>query len=216
MSDFPFRFYLITDRLHTAGDPLALLPVLAAAGLRALQVREKDLAPAALYDFCRAVQEALGKAQGAAKEEAGVELYLNDRADLALSLDFSGVQLREESLPLGAHAQPLRAALRYGVSTHSVEGVLAAQAAGAHFATFGPVYATASKSAYGEPVGLKALERAAAASPLPLLALGGVTPERTRECLDAGALGVAAISAVWDAPQPADALRSFADALGGL
>ncbi len=224
MTAFPFRFYLITDRLHTAGDPLALLPGLAAAGLRALQVREKDLAPAALYDFCRAAQEALGKAQQAAKGEAqggtkgeaGVELYLNDRADLALSLGFSGVHLREDSLSLGAHAQPLRAALRFGVSTHSVEGVLAAQAAGAHFATFGPVYATASKTAYGEPVGLKALERAAAASPLPLLALGGVTPERTRECLDAGAYGVAAISAIWDAPQPAAALRSFADALGGL
>lgn len=206
----PFRFYLITGRLHTAGDPLALLPRLAAAGLRALQVREKDLAPAALYEYCRAVQEALGEGG------AGVSLYLNDRADLALSLGFAGAHLRGESLPLAAHAPPLRSALSFGVSTHSLEDVLAAQEAGADFATFGPVYATTSKAAYGDPVGLKALERAAAETPLPLLALGGVTPQRTAECLAAGAHGVAAISAVWDAPRPEEALAAFADALGGL
>ncbi len=160
-------------------------------------------------------QERLGQ-ELLSEAAAPLRLYLNDRADLALSLGFAGVQLREDSLPLAGHAPALRAALSFGVSTHSVEGVLAAAEAGADFATFGPVYATGSKAAYGEPVGLDALERAAAASTLPLLALGGVTPERTRECLHAGAHGVGAISAVWDAPQPLEALAAFADALGGL
>jgi thiamine-phosphate pyrophosphorylase len=206
----PFRFYLITDRLHSKGDPVQLLPALAGAGLRAVQVREKELSPAALFGFCRSLQESLGEAG------AGVSLFLNDRADLALSLGFAGVQLREESMPLADHAAPLRGALRFGVSTHSLEGVLAAEAAGADFATFGPVYATPSKAAYGEPVGLRALEEAAARTRLPLLALGGVTPARARECRAAGAHGAAAISAVWDAPDPVEALAAFRDALGGL
>ena len=210
-----FRFYLITDRLNTGGDPLVLLPQLAAAGLRAVQLREKDLSPAALHAYGRRIQEGLGQ-EGLGEAGHSPRLYLNDRADLALSLGFTGVHLREDSLPLASHAHALRAALSFGVSTHSVEGVRAAEEAGADFATFGPVYATGSKAAYGDPVGLKALEQAAAASTLPLLALGGVTPERTGECLGAGAHGVAAISAVWDAPQPLEALAAFADALGGL
>lgn len=206
----PFRFYLITDRLHTRGDPTALLPALAGAGLRALQVREKDLAPRALFAWCRGLQAGLGEGG------AGLQLYLNDRADLALSLGFAGVHLREESLPLADHAAALRHGLRFGISTHSLEGVLEAEAAGADFVVFGPVFATGSKAAYGEPLGMEALKEAAARTALPVLALGGVTPERARACREAGAHGAAAISAVWDAPDPLKALAAFGEALGGL
>jgi len=207
-----FRFYLITDRLHTRGQPEVLLPRLATAGLRAVQVREKDLAPAALFRMATDWREAV-RLQA---PDAPLAFYLNDRADLALSLGFAGVHLREDSAPL-AHASPLlRERLRFGVSCHSVEGVLAAERAGAAFATFGPVFETASKSAYGAPVGLTALAEAASCSNLPLLALGGVTPTRVKQCLEAGAWGVAAISAIWDAEDPVAALGEFGSALGGL
>jgi thiamine-phosphate pyrophosphorylase len=208
----PFRFYLITDRLHTRGQPGDWLPKLAQAGLRAVQVREKDAAPAAL---CALVAE-WRDAVAAQAPASSLEFYLNDRADLALSLGFAGVHLREDSLPLERHAPLLRERLRFGVSCHSAEGVRSAAQAGAAFATFGPVFETASKAAYGAPVGLKGLEHAARASTLPLLALGGVTPERASACLAAGAWGVAAISAVWDADDPVAALGRFGAALGGL
>ena len=208
----PFRFYLITDTQGSRQDgttTIALLPRLAQAGLRALQIREKHLSPRALADFSAKLQAALGSRGLPA-------LYLNDRADLALSLGLAGVHLREESLPLVRHAPELRRALRFGVSTHHPEGVRAAEAAGADFATFGPVFPTASKAAYGDPVGLKALEDAARQTRLPLLALGGITPERVADCLAAGAWGVAAIGAVWNAADPVAALRAFERALGGL
>ncbi|MFI5400571.1 MAG: thiamine phosphate synthase [SAR324 cluster bacterium] len=213
----PFRFYLITGRLQGRHEPGAWLPRLAQAGLRAVQVREKDLAPGALFALAARWRDAV-QAQAPA---AGLQFFLNDRADLALSLGFAGVHLREDSLPLARHAPLLRERLRFGVSCHSVEGVLAAEQAGATFATFGPVYETASKAAYGAPVGARLLEQAARAlhisgSRLPLLALGGVTPERVKACREAGAWGVAAISAVWDAEDPVAALGRFAEELGGL
>jgi thiamine-phosphate pyrophosphorylase len=205
----PFRFYLITDRRNVRYDAVAWLPRLAAAGLRALQVREKDLAPRELAEHCRRLTEALPRF-GAPR------LYLNDRADLALALGFTGVHLREDSLELAQQPAVLRQRLRFGVSTHDLAGVRAAFEAGAEFATFGPVFETASKAGYGDPVGLEALAATAQATPLPLFALGGVTPERVRDCLDAGAAGVAAIGAVWNADDPVQALGRFREALGGL
>lgn len=206
----PFRFYLITDRRNARHDARHWLPRLAAAGLRALQVREKDLSPADCFAYGQALRDALGGAH------PGFAFYLNDRADMALSLGFTGVHLREDSVPLASHAPLLRERLRFGVSTHALEGVLRAEAAGAQFATFGPVYETPSKAGYGPPVGLGALEQAASRARLPLIALGGVTPERARECLAAGAWGVAAISAVWNAADPLAALGAFREALGTL
>lgn len=208
----PFRFYLITDRLHTRHTPEAWLPKLAAAGLRAVQVREKDLAPAALADYAARLRDSVASTSAA----WSLDLYLNDRADLALSLGLAGVHLREDSLPLARHAAILRERLRFGVSCHTVAGVLAAEAAGAAFATLGPVYETASKARYGAPTGVKLIEQAAVKSQLPLFALGGVTPERTRECREAGTWGVAAISAVWDAEDPLAALDAFRRELDGL
>jgi len=206
----PFRFYLITDRAGARHDAAEWLARLARGGLRALQVREKDLSPAQLAAHCRALRDALPAGSPAPR------WYLNDRADLALALGFTGVHLREESLPLAEQSGLLRQRLRFAVSTHSVAGVRAAFAAGAEFATFGPVFQTASKAGYGAPPGLKMLEQAAQATPLPLFALGGVTPERARDCLNAGAQGVAAIGAVWNAEDPVAALEAFRAALGGL
>jgi len=207
---FLFKFYLITDHANARHKPPQVLPQLAAAGLRALQVREKALSPLGLADYAAQLVATLGE------RRAGLWLFLNDRADIALSLRLDGTHLRNDSLPLERHAPVLRHALLYGVSTHSLAGVRSAEAAGADFVTFGPIYDTPSKAGYGEPVGLRALERVARATSLPIFALGGVTPERTRACLDAGAHGVSAISAIWNAPHPVEALQAFHDALGSL
>jgi thiamine-phosphate pyrophosphorylase len=206
----PFRFYLITDHAAARHAPPVLLPALVEAGLRALQVREKALTPRALAEYTAALVSGLGT------RRAQLRLFLNDRADLALSLGLEGVHLRGDSLPLERHAPALRRALLFGVSTHSLAGVQAAEAAGADFVTFGPVFATPSKAPYGEPVGLATLERAARVSRVPIFALGGVTPARVGDCLAAGAWGVSAISAVWNAERPLEALATFAEALGGL
>jgi thiamine-phosphate pyrophosphorylase len=103
-----------------------------------------------------------------------------------------------------------------GVSTHSLVEARYAEAFGADFITYGPVFFTASKAPYGEPRGLEELGRICAAVQIPVFALGGILPARIPACLEAGAYGVAAISALLDGPNIAERVGAFAEALGGL
>lgn len=213
----PFRLYLITDRRRSYHDSAQLLPLLANAGLCAVQVREKDLSPAALYAHCRGIDQALGEQPNSPLASGAVlQRFLNDRADMALNLGWQGVHLRQESAPLQKWQPVLRTRLSVGVSTHTLAEVLEAETAAADFATFGPIFPTASKRGLSQLPGLKALEEAALRTRLPLFALGGITPERVRACLDAGACGVAAITALWQAEEPLRVLEDFAHALGRL
>ena len=100
-----------------------------------------------------------------------------------------------------------------GASVHTLEESIEAESAGADWLTFGPVYDTPSKRAYGPPQGLASLERVARAVRIPVVAIGGITPERVREVRAAGAHGVAAISAILAADDPAGAVRRFLDSL---
>jgi thiamine-phosphate pyrophosphorylase len=96
---------------------------------------------------------------------------------------------------------------------HSLEDAVEAELKGADWVIFGPVYDTPSKRPYGPPQGLERLERVAHQVRLPVIAIGGITPDRVREALSAGARGVAVISAIIAAESPADATRRFLDAL---
>ena len=99
--------------------------------------------------------------------------------------------------------------LLIGVSTHSVTEVQRATESGADFVTFGPVYATPSKAAFGPPQGLQALAEACHATFLPVFALGGITPQRLSETLQTGAAGIALISAILADPDPRQAAKTF-------
>ena len=204
-----FRCYLITDRRQTGGRPLiAALQAAAQAGIKAVQLREKDLTPRELFALAVEARSVLAP--------LGARLLLNDRADIAGAAQLSGVHLTSTSLSPAAARCCLPVATLVGVSTHTLVEARYAEQFGADFITFGPVYATPSKAAYGEPRGLAALREVCAALRLPVFALGGITPERIPPCLDAGAHGVAAISALTDVPDIAAAVGEFAEALGGL
>lgn len=204
-----FRCYLITDRKHTAGRPLvAALQAAAHAGIRAIQLREKDLTPRELLALSEEVRGVV--------EPQGTHLFINDRADIARAAGLSGVHLTTTGMsPIHARCC-LAAGSRIGVSTHSLAEARFAEEFGADFITFGPVFYTASKAPYGEPRGLQELHDICQAVKLPVFALGGITPERIPACLDAGAHGVAAISALLNVPNIARAVQEFGDALGGL
>jgi len=166
-------------------------------GVRAVQVREKDLSGRELYELCDRVR-GLAKTYGA-------KVLVNDRIDIALALDLDGVHLGVAGFPVAEARELLGPARMIGASTHSLAEAKAAEQAGADFITFGPVYATPSKARYGPPVGLKALQAAVSAAAVPVFALGGMGRANLHEARSAGAFGVAMISAVLAAEDPRQA-----------
>jgi thiamine-phosphate pyrophosphorylase len=201
-----FRLYLITDRAASTRPPFAVVEECLGAGLRAVQLREKDLEVRALLGLAEPLREATRR--------HGARLLINDRADVALAVGADGVQRTHTSLPVAALRGITPPGFLIGASAHSTGEAREAAAEGADFVVFGPVYDTPSKRRYGPPQGLAALEAAAAATSRPLLAVGGITPERVREVRSAGAAGVAVIGAVYGAARPADATKAFLDVLG--
>jgi thiamine-phosphate pyrophosphorylase len=200
------RLTLVTDRTQTGGRDLAALVVACLdAGLPAVQVREKDLPAADLAALCRGLREPT-RARGAL-------LVVNDRADVALATGADAVQRTHTSLSVADLRFVVDKRLRIGASVHSLSDALAAEADGADWVVFGPVYDTASKRQYGPPQGLTRLEAVAGAVRIPVIAIGGITPGRVPEVRAAGARGVGAISAILAADSPADAVRRFLDAL---
>ena len=188
-----FRFYFVTDRHHTAGRPLVDVAHAALnGGVRAVQLREKDLEGGALYRLATQLRELTARYQA--------RLLINDRVDVALAVEADGVHLGQMSFPVVVARRLLGPGKLIGVSTHNPEEIAAA--AGADFLVLGPVYATPSKAKYGEPQGLARLRQAVAQSPIPLFAIGGITVERVAEVLTNGAHGVAVISALSSAPDP--------------
>lgn len=186
----------VTDRRSLADGPeqartrqLEKIEEAAKAGVDWIQIREKDLSGRALTEF---VQEALRRAAGRCA------ILINDRLDVACAVKANGVHLGEQSLPVEEAKRLVvehsgRKDFLIGVSAHSLEGTLRAEDAGANYVIFGPVYVTPSKASFGQPQGLPRLREVCERVKIPVLAIGGVTLENARECLAAGARGIAAI-----------------------
>jgi thiamine-phosphate pyrophosphorylase len=197
---------LVTDRTQTRGrDLTAVVAECLAAGLPAVQVREKDLTAAELAQLCRGLRDLT--------REHGARLVVNDRVDVALAVGADAVQRTHASLPVDDIRRIAGARLAVGASVHSLEEAIEAEARGADWIVFGPVYDTPSKRRWGPPQGLERLRKAAAAVRVPVVAIGGITPERVAAVRAAGAAGVATISAILDADAPAAATRRFLDSL---
>jgi len=197
---------LVTDRTQTRGRELvAVVEECLAAGLPAVQVREKDLGAGDVVRICR-------RLLGAVRDRDAV-LVVNDRVDVALAVGADAVQRTHASLAVEDIRAIAGTRLRIGASVHSLADAVEAEVKGADWVTYGPVYDTPSKRAYGPPQGLPRLSEVAGRLRIPVVAIGGITPERVKDVRAAGARGVAAISFILAADSPGDATRRFLDAL---
>lgn len=139
-----------------------------------------------------------------------INLFVNDRLDVALAAGATGVQLTGDSLPVDA-ARKLRPEWWIGRSVHSVAQARSAQAEGADYLLAGPVFETATHPG-AMPLGVAGLREIVELGH-PVIAIGGIDPARARDLARIGVHGVAAIRALWDSPEPADAARAFLEAL---
>ncbi len=187
--------YLITDRHQTRGRSLSeVVKDALKGGVRFVQLREKDLSTRELLSLAQDIRRLTA--------EVPARLLINDRIDICLAVKADGVHLRSDSLPARIARRILGDSKLIGVSTHSLEEAQRAQEEGADFITLGPIYETPSKAGYGPPLGLDVLRTVHKRIKIPVLALGGIRKERIREVLDAGANGVALISAILTAENP--------------
>ncbi|OAI56914.1 hypothetical protein AYO50_00340 [Acidobacteria bacterium SCGC AG-212-P17] len=192
------QLYYITDRRQFAGDCheqeqrlLAKIAECAAAGVEYIQLREKDLEARALEDLARRAMAAIGGSR--------TKLLINARTDVALACGAHGMHLPANDLPASEvrtiFARAGKSEPLIVVSTHSASEVASAEAHGASFAVFGPVF---EKNGSANPEGLEKLRQIchrteAAQPPMPVWAVGGITLENAQQCAEAGAAGIAAI-----------------------
>jgi thiamine-phosphate pyrophosphorylase len=200
-----FRLFLITDRARCA--PRALDEVVreaCAAGVRAVELRERD---ADVRELARL--SAIAHAHGA-------RLFVNARTLTAVG---AAAATGVDGVHFPDHPHALNCAgstLTVGRSVHSVAAARAAAATGVDYLLFSPVFAPISKATYAAPSGVGALAAVARAVDIPVFALGGITPDNARACIEAGAAGVALIGAIMAAEDVAAEVRRFEEALGGL
>lgn len=170
---------------------LAKIAECAAAGIEYVQLREKNLTPRALEELARKAVGALGGSQ--------TRLLINSRTDMALACGAHGVHLPANDLAASEvraiFARAGKSEPVIGVSTHAAAEVASAEAHGASFAVFGPVF---EKNGSANREGLEQLRKIchraeAAQPPMPVWALGGITLENAKQCAPAGAAGIAGI-----------------------
>lgn len=155
------------------------------AGVDLIQLREKDLASRPLLDLANAAVEIVRGSK--------TRIVINDRLDVAIAAGAHGVHLGGQSVSADVVRGSVRKDLLLGVSCHSLEEALNAEAGGADYLLLGPVFDTPSKRRYGPPLGLDKLSEVSHKVRIPVLALGGITVQRVGQCLEAGASGIAAI-----------------------
>lgn len=202
----PSPLYAMADTLDRP-DPSypAVAEQLCAGGARLLQLRVKRRPS---RDFLSDAIEV-----GRICRRHGATFIVNDRLDVALAAEANGVHLGQDDLPLPAARRLCGAGTIIGVSTHSLAQALAAQAAGADYVGFGPLFGTTSKATGYTPRGLDRLAEVCDRLTIPVVAIGGITTARAPAALAAGAAAVAMIGALVSTP---DVARRTADVLAAL
>jgi thiamine-phosphate diphosphorylase len=130
---------------------------------------------------------------------AGALFIVNDHADIALAVDADGVHLGQDDLPIKHARNLLGSGKLIGISTHSLDQARVAEASGADYIGFGPVFRTSTKDA-GPVQGIEKISSIKRIVSVPVIAIGGITLANVGEAVCAGADGVAVISSVLSAP----------------
>lgn len=174
-----------------------------AAGIRLFQVRDKLSSDALLHQQLLQIKKLC--------QTSKANLLVNDRIDLALAAGARGVHLGQTDLPVEAARRILGDKALIGISTHTLEQFIHAQASDVDYVAIGPVFPTLTKTSEYEPLGVDFLYQNAANKRHPLVAIGGINLENARQVWQAGADSVAVISDIANRQDPAARIREYMD-----
>ena len=198
------HLYLVTDQSSLRGRTLA--DVLLAAlqgGVSCVQLREKALCTRDFVALALAVKDLLAPFD--------VPLVINDRMDVALACGAQGVHLGQSDMPVALARQLLPPEVFIGLSVESLGDVARAAGQAVDYLGISPVYATPTKTDTAAPWGLAGVSQVRAMTGLPLVAIGGIHQGNAAQVLQAGADGLAVVSAICSAPDPGLAAQSFTE-----
>ncbi len=200
----PSRPFLcvITDE---ALCPVTLAEQALKGGAAMIQLRHKTASGSQLLVWAVEIQKLCQQYQALC--------IINDRVDIALASKADGVHLGQQDLPARAARKLLGETAIIGVTASSLKEALQAEQDGADYIGFGHIYPTHSKLKESSPLGLDILQKTAVLVSLPILAIGGINQENAASVISSGASGIAVISAVSRANDPARAARELCRAL---
>jgi thiamine-phosphate pyrophosphorylase len=205
-----WKLYIITDQQLSAGKShLQVAEEAILGGADVIQLRDKTATSGELYNWARQIRDLTRKHQ--------IPFIVNDRLDIALAVNADGLHVGQEDLPVSIARRILGPSHLLGVSAGSLAEALQAEKDGADYLGVGPVYeARSTKADAGEPRGLSLVSEIHRQCRIPVMAIGGINLENVAAVFQAGADGVAVISAIVAAPDIRQASLEFKKVIESL
>ena len=191
------ELHAVTDGSQTV-EELSEILLLIQRDVDFIHIREKKKPPEEIVQLIQVLVDG-----GVPREK----LVVNDRVDIALLLGLHNVHLPSAGIPVERLKEKFPE-LKAGVSVHTLEDALRAEQQGADYVMFGHIFTTRSKPGLS-PRGLDALRAVAHTVKRPVVAIGGIHPHNAKDVVEAGAAGIAVMSALFSAENPQKAARSF-------
>jgi len=194
------------ERLSNGRSNPEVLAGLIEGGARIVQLREKDLSERDFFRLAEVFRERTAK--------AGMLLIIDDRVDVAIAVGADGVHLGQEDLPL-PQARKIAPDLLIGASSHNLDEALQAQDEGADYVNIGPIFPTRTKAGVQRFLGPQAISQIAPHLHIPFTVMGGIKEANIEQVLRMGAGKVAVVTAITQAPDIAQAVRTFRNLIKG-
>lgn len=203
-----YGLYIVTDEILAPGcSHIQIARESLAGGANIIQLRDKRRGGAELYTIAKEIRSLCN--------EYSAEFIVNDRLDIALLTGADGVHLGQDDIPVSAARTIAPRPFIIGISVGSVEEAILAEKGGADYLGVGPVYPTGTKKDAGPAVGPSLIRKIREKTKIPIVAIGGINLSNARDVIDAGADGIAVISAVICSPDITIASREFVQLLSG-
>ena len=201
-SKIDYSLYLVTDRFLAGNRSIEeIVREGIAGGVTVVQIREKSCGTRQFLDQAFGLRSVTSA--------SGIPLIINDRVDIALACEAEGVHLGQEDMNCRLARRIAGKDMIIGVSVSTLDEALAAEAEGADYLGVGPLFATLTKPDALPPTGLALLSEIRRAVHIPLVGIGGITPDNAEDVILSGADGIAVVSAIVAHAEPESAARQL-------